>query len=293
MNALPPPEFVKIDPLAIEQDLITRYEKRSGKKLYPAQIEHLFIDQVDYALVRALSAIQQTGEQMLVSYSEAPIIDYLGELVGVTRLPAQPAVCTLRWQLDAPQSQDAFIPMFTGVSNDEDTVIFTTDYDVTIAAGTLYADVTATCRDVGKVGNGFNAGQVSKPGRSLPAGVTVANISTTSGGDAEESTEQLRERIKLVNVPAIPHTLMQLGFDADEAINLCSEAINEVKWADIKQERDRRIRDSDWTQLADISLTKEQKTDWKTYRQLLRDIPQTYKQPDDVVWPELPRGGQT
>ncbi|AIN15763.1 MULTISPECIES: tail fiber assembly protein [Yersinia pseudotuberculosis complex] len=97
----------------------------------------------------------------------------------------------------------------------------------------------------------------------------------------------------LVNVPAIPHTLMQLGFDADEAINLCSEAINEVKWADIKQERDRRIRDSDWTQLADISLTKEQKTDWKTYRQLLRDIPQTYKQPDDVVWPELPRGGQT
>ncbi|SUQ18050.1 baseplate assembly protein [Yersinia pseudotuberculosis] len=197
MNALPPPEFVKIDPLAIEQDLITRYEKRSGKKLYPAQIEHLFIDQVDYALVRALSAIQQTGEQMLVSYSEAPIIDYLGELVGVTRLPAQPAVCTLRWQLDAPQSQDAFIPMFTGVSNDEDTVIFTTDYDVTIAAGTLYADVTATCRDVGKVGNGFNAGQVSKPGRSLPAGVTVANISTTSGGDAEESTEQLRERIKL------------------------------------------------------------------------------------------------
>lgn len=38
MNALPPPEFVKIDPLAIEQDLITRYEKRSGKNCIPLRL---------------------------------------------------------------------------------------------------------------------------------------------------------------------------------------------------------------------------------------------------------------
>jgi hypothetical protein len=44
MRELPKPEFVKIDPAAIEAELIALYERDSGKSLFPAQIERLFIN---------------------------------------------------------------------------------------------------------------------------------------------------------------------------------------------------------------------------------------------------------
>jgi hypothetical protein len=33
------------------------------------------------------------------------------------------------------------------------------------------------------------------------------------------------------------------------------------------------LRESDWTQFADSPLTAEQKAEWATYRQALRDLP--------------------
>ena len=60
------------------------------------------------------------------------------------------------------------------------------------------------------------------------------------------------------------------------------------KWAGVRGERDRLLADSDWTQVADAPLTTAQKTAWKTYRQALRDLPQTFATPDGIVWPEAP-----
>ncbi|WP_140919115.1 baseplate assembly protein [Limnobaculum xujianqingii] len=197
MSELAPPEFVKIDPQAIEQDLIARYESKSGKKLYPAQIEHLFINVIAYAKARALAKVQHTGEQMLPRFSEAPIIDYLAELVGVVRLSAQPARCTLRFELENPALKDIFIPMFTRVTNDDGSVAFSTDLDITISKGALFADVTATCSEAGQTGNGYLPGKIHRSERILNTGLSVSNISTTVNGDDEESTEALRERMIL------------------------------------------------------------------------------------------------
>lgn len=43
----------------------------------------------------------------------------------------------------------------------------------------------------------------------------------------------------------------------------------------IRQRRNSLLKDSDWTQLADVALTADQKTAWAQYRQQLRDLPQT------------------
>ena len=61
-----------------------------------------------------------------------------------------------------------------------------------------------------------------------------------------------------------------------------------LTWAAVRAERDRLLADSDWTQVADAPLTTAQKTAWKTYRQALRDLPQTFATPDGIVWPEQP-----
>ena len=55
--------------------------------------------------------------------------------------------------------------------------------------------------------------------------------------------------------------------------------------------RNVRLQKSDWTQFPDSPLTAEQKAEWATYRQALRDIPATYSDADSldaIIWPIQP-----
>jgi len=124
---LPAPEFVTIDPQAIEADLIARYESAAGKKLYPAQIELLFIHLIAYAHAQTLAAIQHTGEQMLVRTSSAPVLDYLGDLVGTPRLLAQPARAAFAFTLTEPAAVSRLIPFGTRILSQDGKVSFMTE----------------------------------------------------------------------------------------------------------------------------------------------------------------------
>lgn len=59
-------------------------------------------------------------------------------------------------------------------------------------------------------------------------------------------------------------------------------------WSEVRAERDRLLAACDWTQVADAPMTDERKYVWATYRQALRDVPQNFATPDEVVWPEVP-----
>ena len=48
------------------------------------------------------------------------------------------------------------------------------------------------------------------------------------------------------------------------------------------------LRQSDWTQLADVPLSAEKKAEWNTYRQALRDITLQEGYPFNVVFPTEP-----
>lgn len=64
----------------------------------------------------------------------------------------------------------------------------------------------------------------------------------------------------------------------------------EARWGNVRAERDTRLKACDWTQLSDTALTADEKEAWRVYRQELRDIPQKYADPDNVVFPTLPKG---
>ena len=53
----------------------------------------------------------------------------------------------------------------------------------------------------------------------------------------------------------------------------------------VRGQRDGQLRGSDWTQLGDAALGDHTAGEWATYRQTLRDIPQTYSRVSEVVWP--------
>jgi len=52
----------------------------------------------------------------------------------------------------------------------------------------------------------------------------------------------------------------------------------------LREERDRKLADTDWWATSDRTMTDDQ----TTYRQALRDVPASYSSLDDVVWPTKP-----
>jgi len=68
-----------------------------------------------------------------------------------------------------------------------------------------------------------------------------------------------------------------------------SDAKIEAKmmWEKIRKERNQLLKDSDYTMLKDYPTTVSEQ-EWTTYRQSLRDIPQTFSNPDDVTYPDKP-----
>ena len=61
-----------------------------------------------------------------------------------------------------------------------------------------------------------------------------------------------------------------------------------LKWQQIKQHRDQLLTECDYTQVIDSPLTDANKAKFATYRQALRDLPQSTNNPDDIVWPVQP-----
>jgi len=59
-------------------------------------------------------------------------------------------------------------------------------------------------------------------------------------------------------------------------------------WEKIRKERNQLLGESDYIILADAPVDETQKQEWTTYRQVLRDIPQDYDSPDEVVYPDKP-----
>lgn len=66
------------------------------------------------------------------------------------------------------------------------------------------------------------------------------------------------------------------------------KVIQLMNWAATRSRRDNLILETDFTQVSDSPLTVEKKAEFTAYRQALRDLPQTYDNPDDIVWPTKP-----
>ena len=66
-----------------------------------------------------------------------------------------------------------------------------------------------------------------------------------------------------------------------------AEAAAGLTWDDIRSKRDSILQATDGTMTTGATVDQAQ---WSAYRQVIRDIPQTYKDktPDDVVWPTQP-----
>jgi hypothetical protein len=82
-----------------------------------------------------------------------------------------------------------------------------------------------------------------------------------------------------------------------EYIELTAEELQEIEdgraeadldFSFVRAERNSKLRDTDWTQIADASLGDHTAEEWATYRQELRDLPAGFSKVSEVVWPDDP-----
>lgn len=128
----------------------------------------------------------------------------------------------------------------------------------------------------------------------------------TGPNDVDESShyivipipEEDREKASMIK----PFTLDQYmsedssgNFTVDLNPETFGTKIKRQKIRGIIQERNKRIAETDWTQLADVYMDDITRSKWNNYRRQLRDVPNTgitYDEnftPVNVNWPEPPQ----
>jgi len=105
-----------------------------------------------------------------------------------------------------------------------------------------------------------------------------------------------KDGVRVFSINEEQYTDLQDNCDASESSGVVTiiksaewlENKNNEAWRKIREERNQLLGESDYMILADAPVDETQKQEWTTYRQALRDIPQDYDSPDEVVYPDKP-----
>ena len=183
LSALPAVNFAPLSAADIEASILTAYERLAGVTLQPGDPVRLFLESLAYTVSVQNQLVELAGRQCLLAYAREAHLDHLGALMGVTRIPAQPARLTLRFSL----GEALAVPAGTRVATRDGKIAFATLAAAEIPAGALHADIPALCTAAGAQGTGLVPGQVSQLVDPLPFVVSAVNVTESAErADIEE-----------------------------------------------------------------------------------------------------------
>ena len=188
--------FVNIDPSVIVPQMVQTVEQYLGVLLNAGDQRRELLQGLGYAFTTAYQDIEATGEVNLLEYSYGQYLDALGDLMGVTRLPADYADCTVQFNLSGVQSQAVQVPQGTRVTPDG-TLFFATTQLLTIPSGQTSGTVTCQATEPGAQYNGFLPGQINMLVDGVTYVATVSNTTESGGGADVETDADYRQRIRM------------------------------------------------------------------------------------------------
>ena len=135
---------------------------------------------------------------------------------------------------------------------------------------------------------GINALRKKFPQVSFPKNIATVNLSEynvvsvqlTDRPTFNERTHYLSEGIPINESGIWKQTWVLTALSTDEIQQHLSD-----KQENERKKRNRLLKESDWTQLADTTVDK---TAWANYRQQLRDLPSQSGFPYTINWPTKP-----
>lgn len=189
-------KFVEYNSKAIIDEMIKSFEAATGETLYPADERRIFLQQLLPQIIALKADINTTGNQNLLRYSQGAMLDELGDMFDVERIPPRRASCVVQYNLSAVLSFDVTIPKGSRVTTDG-TYVFYTSEVATISAGQTAITVVSYANDTGAAYNGLVPHQIASMIDVIPYVVSVYNTTTTGNGGNIESDEEYRKRIRL------------------------------------------------------------------------------------------------
>lgn len=187
-----PPVIIDTTPTTIVDAMIQLFTDTLGRELQPAQVERLLANALAYREVLLRQQVQVAGEQMLVRFSNAPVLDYLAENLGVTRLAAVPAKTTVRFD-NGDVGTPYTVPAGTRITNSLGTVVFYNTDDIPCDAGGVITG-EFICQTDGIVGNDYAIGTLNVLIDPLSDTALVGNTTVSGGGADQETDAALRAR---------------------------------------------------------------------------------------------------
>ena len=102
--------------------------------------------------------------------------------------------------------------------------------------------------------------------------------------------KQIQERIEYKIEKNVIKEIIITRDKTIEEIEKENQTHIEAKWHSVRAERDNFLKKSDTEVVADKwdKMDSKTKSLWSNYRKKLRDIPTTYSNPDEVIWPQKP-----
>lgn len=126
------------------------------------------------------------------------------------------------------------------------------------------------------------------PNVSFPSGTWSDDILTDLGYAelnypetlAPGPYEYLEESVPVEKDGKWYRSFIKKDINEEERVNVLAS-----QWHTVRGQRNTRLSESDWTQLPDAQVDKEE---WAAYRQTLRDITNTSTDPFNITWPAPP-----
>jgi|Laugresbdmm110sd_1035091.scaffolds.fasta_scaffold63495_2 hypothetical protein len=96
-----------------------------------------------------------------------------------------------------------------------------------------------------------------------------------------------------LNVPnALDIDCVHVVLNNGELQVVIDETLKELKeqvyWTNLRSLRNKKLTECDWTQTSDAPLDLSTKEQWRVYRQLLRDLPESIVDIHNPIWPMMP-----
>jgi len=134
----------------------------------------------------------------------------------------------------------------------------------------------------------YSLGQLRKDNSntSFPRQPSLADLAEFDMYPVTEVTPTLADGEKLVKVWT-PTLVSGEWILAHQAVTKTAEDLateSEVAWANLREQRDKLLAETDWTASTDVTMT----ADMTTYRQALRDLPANTADVFNPVYPVKP-----
>jgi hypothetical protein len=110
----------------------------------------------------------------------------------------------------------------------------------------------------------------------------VYKVQLRSSGYDDDYTKDVLEV-----TPTLSGSVYVQTYEISDADETTINTRKEIKWSEIREQRNQLLSECDWTQFQDSPITGSELTQWQTYRQELRNIT-TQENPYNIVWPTKP-----